>query len=286
MPTKTKSRTRSTEADQGPSKKPRKPMSRAVKKPMNKISLKEYSALRGIDPYVTPKNTRACPNPRFYTKEQERICNEVYGPKRKRFCEMHSISIEHMDENPAYFAEAKAICEEFGLIRLMEFSHAFDEDLVAQFFATVKMTETEEGERSLQWMTHDKVLSATWQEFATLLGYSDLPADSPGYFRVHNLDRPMVKDKMVEADLYIPGWEAAGSSYKLLPTYDIMLRIYRDVLNPKVGNFDQVHGYLVNMMVLTATKRGAGQRLDVMDYIWIERHYAIVMRKTPHLHHT
>ena len=35
------------------------------------------------------------------------------------------------------------------------------------------------------------------------------------------------------------------------------------------------------MMVLTATKRGAGQRLDVMDYIWIEMHYAIVMRKTP-----
>ena len=155
-------------------------------------------------------------------------------------------------------AEAKAICEEFGLITLMEFTHAFDEDLVAQFFATVKMTESEDGERTLQWMTHDKVLSATWQEFAACLGYSDLPAGTPGYFRVHTLDRPMVKSKMVEADLYIPGWAAAGSSYKLLPTYDIMLRIYRDVLNPKVGNFDQVHGYLVNMMVLTATKRSAG----------------------------
>ena len=91
----------------------------------------------------------------------------------------------------------------------------------------------------------------------------------------------MVKSKMVDADLYIPGWAVAGSSYKLLPTYDIMLRIYRDVLNPKVGNFDQVHGYLVNMMVLSATKRGAGQKLDVMDYLWIKMHYAIVMRKTP-----
>ena len=91
----------------------------------------------------------------------------------------------------------------------------------------------------------------------------------------------LVKRKMVDDDLYIPGWAVAGSSYKLLPTYDIMLRIYRDVLNPKVGNFDQVHGFLVNMMVLTATKRGAGEKLGVMDYLWIEMHYAIVMRKTP-----
>ena len=106
MPTKTKSRARSTEADQGPSKKPKKPMAKIVKKPMNKLSLKEYSALRGIDPYGTPKNTRAYPNPRFYTKDQERIFNEVYGPKKQRFCTMHTISIEHMDENPAYFGEA------------------------------------------------------------------------------------------------------------------------------------------------------------------------------------
>ena len=60
-----------------------------------------------------------------------------------------------------------------------------------------------------------------------------------------------------------------------------MLRVYRFVLNPKVGNFDQIHGFLVNMMVLTAQKRGQGLQLDVMDYIWHEMHYAVVMRKTP-----
>ena len=75
---------------------------------------------------------------------------------------------------------------------------------------------------------------------------------------MHVLERPMIKDKMVDADLYIAGRALAGSAYHLKPTYDIMLRIYRSVLNPKVGNFDQVHGFLVNLMVLTATKRGAG----------------------------
>ena len=60
-----------------------------------------------------------------------------------------------------------------------------------------------------------------------------------------------------------------------------MLRIYRSVLNPKVGNFDQVHGFLVDMMVLTHLKRGKGLQLDVMDFIWHEMHYVVVMRKTP-----
>ena len=186
-----------------------------------------------------------------------------------------------MDAHPEYFGEAKAICEEFGLLPLMEFNHPFDEDLVAQFYATVKLIEGEDGARSLTWMTHDQVLSAPWSDFAAGLGYTDLPKGTPGFFRVHIHDRPMLKDVMVDADLYIAGRALAGSAYHLKPVYDIMLRIYRSVLNPKVGNFDQVHGYLVNMMVLTAQKRGKGLQLDVMDYLWYELHYAIIGRKTP-----
>ena len=105
-------------------------------------------------------------------------------------------------------------------------------------------------------MTHDQVLSASWGDFAAGLGYTDLPKGTPGFFRVHIHDRPMLKDLMVDADLYIAGHALARSAYHLKPTYDIMLRIYRSVLNPKVGNFDQVHGFMVNMMVLTAQKRG------------------------------
>ena len=137
----------------------------------------------------------------------------------------------------------------------MTFIHAFDEDLVAQFFATVNFDDSDDV-RTLKWMTHDRVLSATWEEFAVGVGYHDLPIDGPGIFRVHLRDRPMAKDKMV--DLYIAGRALAGSAYELLPTYDIMLRIYRAVLNPKVGNFDQVHGFLVDMMVLTHLKKGKG----------------------------
>jgi hypothetical protein len=38
-----------------------------------------------------------------------------------------------MDKTPVYFGEAKALCEEYGLLPLMEFNHVVDEDIVAQF---------------------------------------------------------------------------------------------------------------------------------------------------------
>ena len=66
VPTKAKSRARSTEADQGPSKKPKKPMAKVVKQPINKIPLKDYAALRGIDPYGTRRNPSPVENSSTY----------------------------------------------------------------------------------------------------------------------------------------------------------------------------------------------------------------------------
>jgi hypothetical protein len=57
----------------------------------------------------------------------------------------------------------------------------------------------------------------------------------------------MSKDKMV--NLYLPGRVMCGSAYDLLPTYDIMNRIYRNTINPKHTNNDEVHGFLVNLLV-------------------------------------
>ena len=165
MPAKTTKRSRNPNTGTGKGKQNVKTTTTGPLKSMMKIPLKQYSTLRNVNPYVIEKNTRMCRNPKFYTKDQERIFNEVYGPKKKRFCEMFTINVEHMDDHPEYFGEAKAICEEFGLLPLMEFNHPFDEDLVAQFYATVKLIEGEDGARFLTWMTHDQVLSASWGAF-------------------------------------------------------------------------------------------------------------------------
>jgi hypothetical protein len=70
--------------------------------------------------------------------------------------------------------------------------------------------------------------------------------------------------------LYILGWGIPGDTKNLLLVYEIMHRIYREVLNPKVGNIDQIHGFMVDLMILTHSNRGSDLKLDVMDFIWNE----------------
>jgi hypothetical protein len=82
---------------------------------------------------------------------------------------MHTIDVGHMDKSPEYFGEAKGICEELGLLGLMQFNHVVDEDIVAQFYATVHLNKT--NEREMIWMTKDKVMRATWAQFADCMGY-------------------------------------------------------------------------------------------------------------------
>ena len=105
MPAKTTRRTRNPTPNTGTSKgtgtskskQNVKTTTSGPQKSMMKIPLKQYAALRNTNPYVIEKNTRMCRNPKFYTKDQERIFNEVYGPKKKRFCEMFTINTDHMD---------------------------------------------------------------------------------------------------------------------------------------------------------------------------------------------
>jgi hypothetical protein len=80
--------------------------------------------------------------------------------------------------------------------------------------------------------------------------------------------------------IYLVRWGMALRSY-LLPVYDILLCIYREVLNPKVGCVDQIYGYLVNLLYLTNQHRRTHLQLDVMDYLWEEFWTCIMTRKSP-----
>ena len=74
---------------------------------------------------------------------------------------------------------------------------------------------------------------------------------------------------------------AIGFSKGLYPTYDIMHRIFRETLNPKVGNMDEIQGYLKNLLLLVHEKKitGITQKLDVRDFIWQELWTSIVWKK-------
>ncbi|KAK1621154.1 hypothetical protein QYE76_026671 [Lolium multiflorum] len=162
------------------------------------------------------------------------------------------------DVDQEYFAEAREVCEQLGLFPLMKFHHPYCVDVIGQFFATVYVYN--DDAKTMTWMTEGRMLHGTW-----------------GYFRAHNTLKPI--DKALLADVYLEGEVVYGSQKFLHPVYDILLRIYREVLNPKVGCVDQIYGYLGNLLYLTHQNRDSGLQLDVMDFLWNEFWSCIISRK-------
>jgi hypothetical protein len=119
----------------------------------------------------------------------------------------HYLSIDHMVSKRNYFGEAMDICEEFGLLPIMQLRCNYDVD-----FSTSKP-------QMIRWMTKDKHFEASWVEFVKILGYHQ---DANGW-RIHDTGRAM--DKEVLRPLYIEGWGVCGTIEHLKPVYDIMLRV-------------------------------------------------------------
>ena len=74
------------------------------------------------------------------------------------------------------------------------------------------------------------------------------------------------KAKDVLEPLYFWKTYICGASKGLYPTYDILHRIFRETLNPKVGNLDEIMGYLKDLLLAAHENRGKGKKLDVRDY--------------------
>jgi hypothetical protein len=64
-----------------------------------------------------------------------------------------------------------------------------------------------------------------------------------------------------------------------------MHHIYRVVLNPKAGNIDEIHGFMIDI-ILTQQKHGTGLEIDVMDFIWNEIQWPFATGRGHHMPHT
>ena len=72
-----------------------------------------------------------------------------------------------------------------------------------------------------------------------------------------------------------------GESKDLEKVYDIMHRVFCNVLLPKVGNQDEIHGCLVDLMVAMKTKVGSSAMFDVSKWFWEEMYITVIYRKVP-----
>ena len=257
-----------------------KPKAYATKKPAHwNKSMKEwptraYVELRQGNPYTFPRDKK-WKDPQFYTQQQKFIYDDVYAILKKKVCPQQFIDMEKMTSNPQYFGSAHAICTRLGLLPIMELHQNYSEDIVAQFYATVSF----HGENAdkMTWMTLDKKLTSSWQDFGDILGYPfGADGQSVGW-QVHNGERASKPD--VLEPLYIPGWGTVGETSFLQRDWDIMRRIYANTLAPKGGNFDQIHAWNIDLLFQTYLRANTEEPLDVMTYIRKEMWLAIVERR-------
>jgi hypothetical protein len=100
-----------------------------------------------------------------------------------------------------------------------------------------------------------------------------------GMFQVHIERHPL--EKKLLSHLYIQVHGVPGDSKDLLLVYDIMHRIYREVLSPKARNIDELHIFMIDLLILTHQHRGSGLKIDIMDFIWNEIQWALAYQKNP-----
>ncbi|KAK1615955.1 hypothetical protein QYE76_021472 [Lolium multiflorum] len=235
----------------------------------------EYKELRDMNPYLTPRNNRLG-DKRFHNKTQEEILYEVYVPFKKGVPPQHAIDTGKMAAS-RYFEEAYAMCGEFGLYPIMELNKDYDIGLIQQFYATVHFDSDEA--KTFRWMSHERLLESNLAKFGSALGYPRLPGVDANGWRCH--DSSFSQPREVLENLYIKGWGVPSKSADLLPTWDIMLRVYRETIGPKGGNLDELHLYEVDLMANSFAKKGTGEKLDVMDYIYNEMWSCVMEKKLP-----
>ena len=242
---------------------------------MKEMPAPEWIALRRVNPYRQDRDHVA--DSKFWTLFQQRNYEEIFSQFVNKCVIQKSINIAHFDKTPtnsAYFEGIQNMCVKLNLLPLMRFQHDVSPPLVAQFYAIVHFGI--DMQRTLTWMSGDEKCSAPFSVLAGLLGYeyTDIMVDR-GY-KIHDKG---VFQAIHLADLY-PPLGKVGSVGDLLPFYDIMHRIFREILSVKVGDKNKIRGHLINLLHYTCHNSEQGP-IDVMDFMWHEMYSVVMNRKVP-----
>ena len=115
----------------------------------------------------------------------------------------------------------------------------------------------------------------------TLLGVPDEGLATPQGVRPHANPESANKNKLMP--YYVEKLLPSGKkAWVLNPFLDIMHRIFRHSLFPRIGDKDKVHAFLVDMLLICEEARvSQTQPLDVSHIMWCELRFTVFTRKVP-----
>ena len=106
----------------------------------------------------------------------------------------------------------------------------------------------------MTWITNGQRLTTTWKDFMDLLQVPDEGLNTPVDVVPHANSESANKNKL--QPYYVEKLLPSGKKTWVLNSFlDIMYRIFRNSLFPRIGDKDKVHAYLVDMMLICEEAR-------------------------------
>lgn len=156
--------------------------------------------------------------------------------------------------------EAIDACHDKGVANLMNLQKHWNEEVIAQFYATLYI---DRANKVMHFMIQGKPLSVSYEHFAALLsfGTDDLAKD-----KIH--DENLIDDSRM-AFMYDPkyGHIEFGTTHGMMPLYRLLNQFIRKTLSPKVGDQTNISNIAKNLLL----RLSPGQPdFSVFDFIWEE----------------
>lgn len=159
-------------------------------------------------------------------------------------------------KNDSIFNEVIHAYEAKNVRGVMSFQKDWNNEVIAQFYATLYVEEHEEV-RKLYWMTK----GLWYAHFARLLGFGRLDEDK---VRLH-YSNPLPTNRM--RYMYARNERNLGTITGLLPFYTYLNRMIRKIIAPKEGDVNNISQYSKNLLDALSPN---GVSFSVFEFIWEE----------------
>lgn len=217
-------------------------------------------ALRyGEDPRNYSKQFKG--DPRFWFPHQADWYSSVIMTKDSPTTEMKFIDWNYLKTLPIpVIDEVIEACESNNLTNIMSFSCDWNEEVVAQFYATLFV---DDSRKIMHWTLNGKRFSVSRSDFSHLLGFNPFAPPKTDLHRGSELE--VTKMAFMYHGAY--GVVKFGKTSGLKPYYKLLNQLFRYTLTPRGGDSDNISGRARNLLYSMAPGKGD---FAVFDFIWNE----------------
>jgi hypothetical protein len=242
---------------------------------------REIKKKRYQDPFVWNKDPYVR-DIRFHNEFQADFYDSVIlGKKNQRVLEQRYIDWHGcLALQDRHLTKALAILEKRGLRDIMTMRYDWNEEVIAQFYATLWITKVEDSDEdvfvdsdeeierkipnmSLHFLIQGDHYKCSYKRFARILGFDDV--DLLKYY-IHDARKPDDDEALI---LHVDENEALWKTTNVRPTFRYMNSLIRQTVLPKGGNEMNILSHNQTLL-LSLAQRNEDTEFSVFNMIWSE----------------